>query len=85
MVKALRRPTRTQLRAQFAARLRHARERKFDSMIEMAGAIGVQPETYRRWERGETEPGIADLTSILRTLDLSADYLVTGDLPPPPR
>lgn len=73
------------IKRQFAQRLRAVRERKYKSAAQFARRIGEEEETYRRWERGETEPGIADLNTILIELDVSADYLVTGLLPPPPK
>jgi DNA-binding XRE family transcriptional regulator len=78
------RPSKVEVRRQFAERLKMARRRYYETSIQMAKAISVEPETYRRWERGETEPGIADLNNILSELEVSADYLVTGTLPPPP-
>lgn len=73
------------VKLKFAQRLREARERKFDSAAEFARTIGAEEETYRRWERGETEPGIVALNTILEELNVSADFLVKGDLPPPPK
>lgn len=80
-----RRPTAVQQKESFAQRLRNAREQKYDSAAAFARAIEVEEETYRRWERAETEPGIVDLNAIIDELDVSADYLVTGILPPPPK
>lgn len=70
----------------FADRLKTARSRVgFDTAAEFAKHVGIEVETYRRWERGETEPGISSLNLIIPELKVSADYLVTGDLPPPPK
>lgn len=73
------------IKAKFAERLRFARGNRFDSAAEFARAAGFEEETYRRWERGETEPGVVAINTILQELDVSADYLVTGDIPPKPR
>lgn len=69
----------------FADRLKVARSRKFDNAADFARDRGIEVETYRRWERAETEPDITNLNIILQGLDVSADYLVTGNLPPPPK
>lgn len=76
---------RADIRDLFARRLKVARLRKYSRAAQFAREIGIEEETYRRWERGETEPGLADLNTILQKLDVSADHLVTGDLPPKPR
>lgn len=66
----------------FAARLREQRElRGFETREAFAEKIGVQPHTYRQWERGGTEPGIANLVKIQRGLGVSLDYLIAGIVP----
>lgn len=85
MAKTPRIHTAHQTKKLFAQRLKTARERKFETASGFAKELGVEAETYRRWERGETEPGIADLNSILELTEVSADFLITGTLPPPPK
>ena len=66
----------------FAQRLRAARESAgFATASEFAKAIGVEPPAYRKWERGEAEPGIADLARIHRQFRLSLDWLIAGSVP----
>lgn len=49
------------------------------TMGEFAVIIGIAEETYRRYERGETEPSLATLTKLRRLTNVSLDYLITGD------
>jgi ribosome-binding protein aMBF1 (putative translation factor) len=70
-------------RAAFAQHLQLARRRKYQSAAAMARALRIEQETYRRYERGETEPSIAELGRIVRELGVSADFLLLGDLPAP--
>lgn len=70
-------------RAAFAQHLVLARRRKYQSAAAMARALKIEEETYRRYERAETEPSIAELGRIVRELGVSADFLVLGDLPAP--
>lgn len=66
----------------FARRLREQRElRGFETREAFAEKIGVQPATYRQWERGGAEPGIANLVKIQRGLGVSLDYLIAGIVP----
>ena len=62
----------------FAGRLRAARiSSGYSTQKSFAEAIGEEPETYRRWERGETEPHLAALKRISRTAGVSLDLLMT--------
>jgi ribosome-binding protein aMBF1 (putative translation factor) len=71
--------TAVQVRRQFAVRLRAARETAgFATMAELARAIGQEPETYRRWERAETEPGLYWLWVLSDTTNHSLDWLIAG-------
>lgn len=70
-------------REAFARALQMARRRKHASAAAMARALGVEEETYRRYERAETEPSIAELGRMAQELDVSTDFLVLGDIPPP--
>lgn len=47
----------------------------------MARAIGVEIETYRRWERGETEPDISNLSKIVAELGIGLDTLIPALVP----
>ena len=41
--------------------------------------IGIRPEAYRRYERGEAAPQIDTLESMRRVLRVSADWPPHGD------
>ena len=68
--------------ADFAIRLKMARERKFESAKDFANFIGVEEETYRTYERAENEPNITTLCAIARGLNASLDHLILGEVPP---
>lgn len=72
-------------RQAFAERLRVARKAaKYRSARAFSTALGVEPETYRRWERAETEPNIfwlVRLRDLLRSTGLSLDFLIAGEGP----
>ena len=68
-------------RERFALRLKMARERKYQTATAAAEAIGLEAETYRRYERAETEPDISTLSKLAEVFDVSTDYLIRGDLP----
>lgn len=73
-----------QQRAGFAQRLALVRRYVgYDTMAGFARAIGVEEETYRRWERAETEPPLHILERIHKVANVSLDFLVAGDIPPP--
>ena len=68
------------LRQAFGRRLRAVRVlRGFKTGDELASAIGIRPEAYRRYERGEAAPQIDTLESMRRVLRVSADWLFFGD------
>jgi transcriptional regulator with XRE-family HTH domain len=48
---------------------------------ELASALGVEENTYTRWERDETEPSIASLLQICRVLKITPTELLVGELP----
>lgn len=45
---------------------------------EFAEIIGLEAETYRRYERGETEPKISTLRKIKEITGGSLDWLIAG-------
>lgn len=68
---------------EFARRLRQARlSADYRYMIDLAKDLNIDPETYRSWERGRTEPGIADIQEIANLTGASADFLILGKIPP---
>lgn len=42
---------------------------------DMAAIAKVDPTTYGRWERGETEPRVFHLVNLARELKVSVDFL----------
>lgn len=74
------RPTKSSKdRNQFAQRLEVTRLRTGLSQDEFATALGLKAETYRRYERGETEPNIMTLARIRRLTKINLNYLVAGE------
>lgn len=69
--------------AGFPRRLQLARERRFESAAAFAREMGIENETCRCYERGDSEPDIATLAEIAMRLDVSLDHLILGDVPPP--
>ena len=61
----------------FSKRLREAREKAcYRSAAKFAGILGVEPHTYRKYERGESEPNLETLTRICELLDVTPNYLL---------
>lgn len=72
------------LAADFGKRLELARLRKYSSASAFARALGIEvAETYRCYERGDSEPNLATLAAIALDLDVSLDHLILGDVPQP--
>ena len=68
----------------FAFRLKATRiSADFLRASYLAQAIGVEAPAYRKWERGEAEPGIADLAKIQKMTGVSLDFLISGTAPVP--
>ena len=66
----------------FAMRLIAAREQVgYLVKADFARELGVEPPAYRKWERGEAEPGIADLAKIQQITGVSLDFLIAGTVP----
>lgn len=79
-------------KTEFARRLIELREfygaatgRPNLSQKDFAQILGFgegQKETYRRYERGETEPNMRTLAEIHRVTGASLDLLISGSFPP---
>ena len=69
------------VREAFAKRLKQARESRFEHGAALAREIGVHPATYRRWVRGDVEPNLASLAKIIAATNVSAEFLIVGELP----
>ena len=55
--------------------MRLQRKARKQSQEAMAEEIGVEPVTYGRWERGETQPHKSNLPRITRVFGMSAEEL----------
>lgn len=63
----------------FASRLATTRQFfGYATAIEFARELGVEPETYRSWERGVNECPLRVIVAIRNKLDVSLDWLVAG-------
>jgi len=61
----------------FAERLRSARiEAGYAHAKDFAEALGVEPPTYRYWERGQAAPDLTTLTRICRLLKVEPNDLL---------
>lgn len=65
---------------EFQKRLRGLREGKkpVRSMVITSQLIGLSPSALGKYERGESEPGLAALALIADYYEVTVDYLVTG-------
>lgn len=67
------------VRRGFATRLAGARVvAGYESMAAFAVALGIEGETYRRYERGETEPPLFVLARMADLTHTTVDFLVRG-------
>lgn len=66
------------IRKEFASRLARARVAAgYDSAQRFAGTLGLEPHTYRRYERGEAEPNFDVLLRICELLNTTPNDLIT--------
>lgn len=65
-----------QIMRTFAARLQAARKRRYRSAQMFAAVCGLEPHTYRKYERGQSEPNFDTLMRICELLDVDAGYLL---------
>lgn len=70
-----------QSRLEFGQRLRLARNaRGYDTASDFARVAEFKIHTYAKWEQGITKPrATADLVKICTLLDVSSDWLITGN------
>lgn len=67
------------IRKQFSDRLRRAREAKFETATDFAVHIGLEPHTYRAYERAAAEPSFETLIAMCQALGLTPNDLLTLD------
>jgi transcriptional regulator with XRE-family HTH domain len=60
----------------FGKVLKRARENKYRSAESFAHKLGIEPHTYRKYERGETEPNFETLTRICEDLGITPNDLL---------
>lgn len=60
----------------FAKRLKAARKDKYASAQMFAAVLGLEPHTYRKYERAQSEPNFEILMRICELLDVDAGYLL---------
>ncbi len=60
-------------------RIKIARKYKGLSQDELAKRIGVAQQNIARWEKGERIPGAKNLIKISKALDVSIDWILTGE------
>jgi Predicted transcription factor, homolog of eukaryotic MBF1 len=60
----------------FGQVLKNAREAKFKSAQQFAEQLGLEPHTYRKYERGEAEPNFETLTRICQELGITPNDLL---------
>jgi len=60
----------------FAERLKAAREAKYESAEQFANMLAMSPHTYRKYERGESDPNYETLTRICRLLEITPNDLL---------
>lgn len=67
----------------FGKRLRKARlDRGHKSAQKFSAMIGLEPHTYRKYERGESEPNFEILVRICEALDVETSALIPISGPP---
>lgn len=65
-----------QIMKTFSTRLKDARKAKYGSAEMFAAVVGLEPHTYRKYERGQSEPNFDTLMRICELLDIEASYLL---------
>lgn len=70
----------SQLRHDFARRLAALRKALgYEEAVDFAKSLGIDQNTYTRWERAETYPQIANLLRLKTVTGVTVDYLYFGD------
>ena len=61
----------------FGKRLRKAREQAgYSSAQKFSATLGIEPHTYRKYERGQSEPNFEVLVRICELLAVDTNYLL---------
>lgn len=73
-------PAASQMKLDFGARLVFLRKQLgYEEAVDFAKYLGVDQNTYTRWERGEVYPQIPNLLRIKLQTNVTSDYLYFGD------
>lgn len=71
-----------QIMKTFGKRLRKARvEHGFKSAQKFSALIGLEPHTYRKYERGQSEPNFEILVRICEQLEVEPSELIPVEIP----
>lgn len=66
----------------FSKRLRKARkERGYKSAQQFSSLLGLEPHTYRKYERGQSEPNFEVLVRICEVLQVEPSDLIPVGIP----
>ena len=63
----------------FNQRLKEIRKSQGFTSQQMADILGIDPRSYRRYEKGDREPSFDMLIQIVDKLNVSLDYLFGRD------
>lgn len=66
----------------FEERLTRSRLNAGLTQAQLATQLGIDEKTYGKYEQGKADPSFRRFLDILETLEVSADYLVSGTITP---
>lgn len=64
----------------FSARLRRCREKAVLTQEKMAEKLNITTRFYQSLELGAAKPSLKTIVALSRTLNVSIDYLLLGDI-----
>jgi transcriptional regulator with XRE-family HTH domain len=66
--------------AELGARLRRLREGRGESQLQVANAVGTDPGTVSRWERGKADPQLSQLLKLAKHFRVKPGQLLNETL-----